>query len=50
LDKIQNTPTQVVEKSELLRELDKMKLDVLMTLGAGDIDRFVEQIKTKFDQ
>lgn len=50
LDKIQNTPCAVVEKSELLSELDKMDLDVLMTLGAGDVDQFVDQIKTKFSK
>lgn len=49
LDKIQNTPCRVVEKSELLSELDEMNLEVLMTLGAGDIDRFIEKIKTKYN-
>ena len=34
----------LVPKAELLSFLEKEPLDVLVTLGAGDIDRFIEPI------
>ncbi len=36
---------QVVNKQELLDELKSKEIEVLLTIGAGDIDRFVEPIK-----
>jgi UDP-N-acetylmuramate--alanine ligase len=45
LNKIKNTPGILVQKSELLEELSRKPIEVLMTLGAGDIDQFVEPIK-----
>ena len=40
-----NCPEKVMlSKAELMDYLKKEELDVLMTLGAGDIDRFVPQI------
>lgn len=36
---------QVVNKEELLEELKSKEIEVLLTIGAGDIDRFVEPIK-----
>ena len=35
---------ELVHKDELLAKLEKEPLDVLVTFGAGDIDRFVEPI------
>jgi UDP-N-acetylmuramate--alanine ligase len=32
-------------KTELMEKLEKMELDVVVTIGAGDIDTFVEPIK-----
>lgn len=44
-DKMQNPNKQLLSKSELLERLDIENIEVLMTLGAGDIDRLVEPIK-----
>ncbi|MEI6695514.1 MAG: UDP-N-acetylmuramate--L-alanine ligase [Bacteroidota bacterium] len=45
LDKINIKDKFLVQKSELLGFLKSRKLDVLLTLGAGDIDQFVEPIE-----
>lgn len=46
LDKINTKNKKVVEKEDLLNELKKVKKgSVVLTIGAGDIDRFVEPIK-----
>jgi UDP-N-acetylmuramate--alanine ligase len=37
----------VVAKSDLLSVIDEKNIEVLLTLGAGDIDVFVESIKTQ---
>jgi UDP-N-acetylmuramate--alanine ligase len=44
-NKIKNKNKILITKAELLIELQKRKPEVLMTLGAGDIDGFVEPIK-----
>jgi UDP-N-acetylmuramate--alanine ligase len=36
---------RVVEKNELMTVLDQLQPDVLITMGAGDIDRLVPEIK-----
>ena len=33
-------------KEDLMRKLDALQIDVLVTIGAGDIDTFIEPIKT----
>lgn len=43
-DQIENPAKQLVTKSELMSVLADKKPDVLLTLGAGDIDTFVEPI------
>ena len=44
-DKI-NAPEKVMlHKEELMSYLEKEQLDVLVTFGAGDIDRFIEPIR-----
>lgn len=45
LNKMKSKNKMLCSKSELLNELNKRKLEVLLTLGAGDIDTFVEPIK-----
>ena len=45
LDKMKLINKSIVQKDDLLAELDSRKVDVLLTLGAGDIDMFVEPIK-----
>ncbi|MCG8411428.1 MAG: UDP-N-acetylmuramate--L-alanine ligase [Bacteroidales bacterium] len=47
-DKIKNTNKTICLKSELINILKSKKPQVLMTLGAGDIDEFVEPIKNIF--
>lgn len=48
LDKISNTNKQLVKKEDLLAELERREIEVLMTLGAGDIDVFREPVKGLF--
>ena len=45
LDKMRSTNKSICQKADLLKEVSKRKLDVLLTLGAGDIDMFVEPLK-----
>ena len=49
LDKIPNTHKKLVAKSDLLHHLSVSKPQVLLTLGAGDIDRFVDPIRLAFE-
>jgi len=44
-DKITKTPKKIVQKSELLYEIKEHDFDILITLGAGDIDALVLPIK-----
>lgn len=45
LDKVSISDKVLVQKNELLNEIKNRKPAVIMTLGAGDIDQFVEPIK-----
>ncbi len=45
LERMTLTNARCVAKEEVLHELKKSKVQVLLTLGAGDIDRLVPQIK-----
>lgn len=47
---IENQNKQLVEKSDLLNYLQTLNLEVLISLGAGDIDRFVPQINGMFHE
>ena len=44
-DKMKNPNKQLLKKSELLDKIDITNVEVLMTLGAGDIDRLVKPLK-----
>ena len=44
-NKMKNPNKQLLKKRELLENLETEELEVLMTLGAGDIDRLVLPIK-----
>ena len=44
LDRMSNPQRRMSSKERLLSELEEMKPGVLMTLGAGDIDRLVQPI------
>ncbi|MDR2836935.1 MAG: UDP-N-acetylmuramate--L-alanine ligase [Bacteroidales bacterium] len=48
LKKITKTEKQICEKSELLVLLRKIKPELLVTMGAGDIDQFVAKIVAQF--
>ena len=50
LDKVKLADKQICEKDNLPELLKKTKLDVLITLGAGDIDKMVEPIKNLLTQ
>lgn len=43
-------PASISSKEELLDRIDDMKFDILLTLGAGDIDRFVDLISNMFEK
>lgn len=45
LDKMKNTNARIVEETELLELVANMKAEILVTVGAGDIDQFVQPIK-----
>ncbi len=45
LDKISSEKKQLCQKEDLLNVVDAMKPELLITMGAGDIDRFVPQIE-----
>ncbi len=49
-DKIKNQNKILCKKSDLLKILKDKKPEVLMTLGAGDIDEMVESIKKMFEE
>jgi UDP-N-acetylmuramate--alanine ligase len=44
LSKLKNKRKQLVQKAELLQKVEENKPEVLLTLGAGDIDRFVKPL------
>lgn len=48
-ERMQNANKQLVTKANLLDILKNKELDVVMTLGAGDIDTFVQPIKKILD-
>lgn len=45
LNKVSLENKMVVQKNDLINELGKRKLEVVVTVGAGDIDQLVEPIK-----
>lgn len=47
-DKMTLENTQIVEKKDLVKYLDLATCEVVLTLGAGDIDREVESLKAKY--
>ncbi len=40
----------ICSKEELVREVEKRNIEVLLTLGAGDIDQFVEPLKKMLEK
>jgi len=49
LDKISGTPKKLMDKSDLLTQLKNSAPEVLLTLGAGDIDQLVEPIRSMLE-
>lgn len=49
LEKINLTHKEVVSKEELINKLDVKDIEVLLTLGAGDIDTLVQPLKEKLE-
>jgi len=45
LDKVTITNKQIIAKNDLLNHIAAQKLEVLLTLGAGDIDVFIQPLK-----
>ncbi len=45
LNKVQMTHKRICQKSELINLIDSEKPELLITMGAGDIDRFVEPLE-----
>ena len=49
LNRIDCTNKILVSKEELIPELENRILEVVLTMGAGDIDRLVDPIKDMLD-
>lgn len=49
-DKMKNTKKSLIEKSQLMDFIEKKEPELLVTLGAGDIDRFTEPIRQYFEE
>lgn len=47
IDKMKSANKRICQKQNLVEEIAKLKLDVLLTMGAGDIDTFVDPITNK---
>ncbi len=47
-DKMTNENKKLLSKKDLMNELKEREFEVLMTLGAGDIDVFREPIRKMF--
>ena len=45
LDKVTSSFKMIIEKDKLLEQIRNNKPEVLLTIGAGDIDRFIPEIK-----
>lgn len=47
VDKMRSTNKSICRKQDLVKEVSGRELEVLLTLGAGDIDTFVEPLKNE---
>jgi UDP-N-acetylmuramate--alanine ligase len=47
-DKIRISEKQMVQKSDIIQKLETIKPEVLLTMGAGDIDQLVDSIKEHY--
>ena len=49
-DKMKNENKRIVEDNELLDIVSNIDAEVILTVGAGDIDRFVLEIKNTLEK
>lgn len=49
LEKVNNSHKKLVEPQDMLEEIAQSKIEVLLTIGAGDIDRLVSHLKTQLN-
>jgi UDP-N-acetylmuramate--alanine ligase len=47
IDRMRSANKSIVQKKDLVEEIGRRKLEVLMTMGAGDIDVFIQPITDK---
>jgi UDP-N-acetylmuramate--alanine ligase len=47
LNKIQNSAKRIMEPNQAIDYISILECDVLLTIGAGDIDRIVDRLKEK---
>ncbi len=45
-ENVTSSEKTLIQKSELMQTIENKSFDVLLTMGAGDIDRFVEPLKS----
>ncbi len=50
LNKMKSTNKSICQKTDLIQEVGKREIEILMTMGAGDIDTFVEPIKNELNK
>ncbi len=50
LDKIKGTNKRLLDDDQLLDYIEKERFEVLLTMGAGNIDKYVEPIKEKLSR
>lgn len=50
LNKMKSANKSICQKTDLIQEVSKREIEVLMTMGAGDIDTFVESIKNELNK
>jgi UDP-N-acetylmuramate--alanine ligase len=46
LDKIDNSNKKIVSKQELLKLFPNQNSEVILVLGAGDVDKLIEPMKS----
>jgi len=48
LDKIKNSNKKIVSKQDLLRIYPNKESEIILVLGAGDVDKLVELLRDKW--
>jgi UDP-N-acetylmuramate--alanine ligase len=50
LNKVQMVNKKLVDRQELVAEVLRLQPEVLLTMGAGDIDKMIEPLKNALDE